>query len=467
MTALNVASLIGHFHPLLVHLPIGLLLAGVLFQWLSETQRYGQIKPAVPVLLWLGTGSAILSCVTGYLLSLNGEYQSDTLNSHQWMAVGTTVTGLLLCYLNHKALLLPYQKYAGLLLMVMLIITGHWGGTLTHGKGYLFKGTSNTDSKNAIPPVAEVQEALVYQQLVKPLLDARCVSCHNNEKRKGKLILSSPEGILKGGENGPVIIAGRAGESPLMERLMLSTDNEKHMPPVEKPQLSSGEIRLLQWWIQTGAGFTKKCRDLPQDSEMKQILTAFSGNQPQKNMLLSDDELNEDDVPEINQQALINVQQKGIVAIPVRKSSKLLYVNLRNMSVPLNDAMASLETLKNNILWLHAGNTKLTDQHLSVIGKMSRLSKLHLQGTAISDNGFDALKNLHSLQYLNVSGTAVSVSGLEKLTGLKALKKIFVFETAVTRRDLNRIKVTAPGWDMDTGGYRVPTLMQDTVAVVQ
>ena len=61
----------------------------------------------------------------------------------------------------------------------------------------------------------------------------------------------------------------------MIERLLLPADDEDHMPPKEKPQLTQGEISLLHWWINTGADFNKKIKELPQTSQVKPILLAL------------------------------------------------------------------------------------------------------------------------------------------------------------------------------------------------
>ena len=50
---LSIPEFIGHFHPLLVHLPIGILLTGLFLQWLSRKEKYKNLQEAVPVVLFV------------------------------------------------------------------------------------------------------------------------------------------------------------------------------------------------------------------------------------------------------------------------------------------------------------------------------------------------------------------------------------------------------------------------------
>src|SRR4051812_11347850 len=81
------------------------------------------------------------------------------------------------------------------------------------------------------------------------LLKTRCFACHNEQKRKGELVMTSRELLLKGGEDGPVIVPGAPAESPLIAAL--AVDADPHMPP--KKQLTAAQIALLSAWVKDGA----------------------------------------------------------------------------------------------------------------------------------------------------------------------------------------------------------------------
>jgi WD40 repeat protein len=86
------------------------------------------------------------------------------------------------------------------------------------------------------------------------ILKENCVSCHNPAKKKGKLVLTSRELALKGGEDGAVLEVGNAAKSPLI--LALDESADPHMPP--KGQLTQDEIALLSRWINSGAKWDVK-----------------------------------------------------------------------------------------------------------------------------------------------------------------------------------------------------------------
>src|SRR6185503_9628988 len=271
---MNISDLIGHLHPVLVHLPIGILLLAGLFQLLSLKPKYAGLHAATSIALFWGMIAAILSCITGYLLSQSGDYDEELVDTHKWSAFATAFLSIIAYLFNRWENV--FAKWVILLMSIGIIITGHLGGSLTHGTDYLIKGFSNKDSTaREIKPIADVQEANVYAEIIQPIFENRCYTCHNKSKKKGGLRLDEPSFILKGGKDGEVIKPFNAEESDMMKRLLLPRNHEDHMPPKEKPQLKENEIELIHWWIATGATFDKKTRELTQPEKIKPILLSL------------------------------------------------------------------------------------------------------------------------------------------------------------------------------------------------
>ena len=85
----SIVTLTGRFHPLLVHLPLGILLAALVLQWISQRPAYASWRPAVSPLLFAGALSAIASCISGFMLKRHGGYDDDLLGKHQWAGIAT------------------------------------------------------------------------------------------------------------------------------------------------------------------------------------------------------------------------------------------------------------------------------------------------------------------------------------------------------------------------------------------
>ena len=101
------------------------------------------------------------------------------------------------------------------------------------------------------------QPVPLESQILK-LFEAKCSRCHGQKLRKADLNLSTPEGILKGSETGPVIVAGKPDDSPLYEMV-----HSKQMPPKGEGTLSDLEIQAIQQWISAGAKLPKSAAITP------------------------------------------------------------------------------------------------------------------------------------------------------------------------------------------------------------
>lgn len=80
------------------------------------------------------------------------------------------------------------------------------------------------------------------------LLKAECFACHNQEKKKGGLVLSTRERLLEGGDSGAAVVPGKPKDSLLAR--VLAREADPHMPP--RKQLAEAQIRVLRDWIRAG-----------------------------------------------------------------------------------------------------------------------------------------------------------------------------------------------------------------------
>lgn len=97
-------------------------------------------------------------------------------------------------------------------------------------------------------------EGVSFKDTILPILKERCFSCHGPEKAKGKLRLDSLEAIQKGGEEGPIIVAGKPEESSFYKLTILPKDSEDIMPAKGDP-LTAEQTKAIAAWITEGANF--------------------------------------------------------------------------------------------------------------------------------------------------------------------------------------------------------------------
>ena len=284
---MNYSQVIGQFHPLLVHLPIGILLFAFLMMIYQKWQKV-ELTDAITLALLLGSIGALLSCVAGWFLAQSGEYEAEIVQKHQWTAITSTIFGFAAYFYRKQRMVLSS------IMAITLIIAGHFGGTITHGEGYLFgkeeeisepsktlQKQTKIDTTNSGQKT--VKQTFLYEEKVAPILEKKCYSCHSSRKKKGGLRLDSETFIRKGGKNGEILIAGNPSKSPLYANLLLPLDDEKHMPPKGKPQLTSAEISVLHYWIKKGASFTG---EIEEENKIPQIqpINLASEQAPSENL---------------------------------------------------------------------------------------------------------------------------------------------------------------------------------------
>ena len=387
---LTIPDLIGRFHPVLVHLPIGILLLACLFQWLTLKPRFAVLQPAIPAMFFWGMLGAVFSCISGYMLSLSGDYEGDLVSRHQWMGITVAVVSLVLYFLYKLSIGEKTARIFSLGVILLITITGHLGGSLTHGPDYLTEGLhSSDDAGPAIKPIPNIQEAVLYTDVVQPLLQSKCYNCHGPNKQKGKLRLDQQEYILKGGKDGKILEPGKADESEMIERMLLPTSDEDHMPPKEKPQLTPSEISLLHWWINTGAGFTKKVKELPQTDKIKPVLLALQAGS-------ADAENTPGDVPAepvsgAKDEVVSRLKKAGVVITPVAQNSNYLLASFVTAGPGADSLLKWLEPLKKQLVWLKLDDAVLSDESMDHIADLTALTRLQLRNTSITDKGLSLI----------------------------------------------------------------------------
>ncbi|MDQ0637655.1 mono/diheme cytochrome c family protein [Pedobacter sp. W3I1] len=453
----------GRFHPVFVHLPIGILLLGCICILLSFAAKFINLKPAIPIMLLLGALSAVVSCITGYLLANGGDYDGKLVSNHQWMGISVAVLSFILWMIYLKVKSNAILGTIAVVLIVLISITGHLGGSLTHGSDYLTAPLKSGSTKGgaAIPPIPNVQEAFIYQNAIQPLFQNRCYSCHGSEKQKGKLRLDQEEYILKGGEDGHTIVKGKADDSELMKRILLPLNDEDHMAPKEKPQLTPNEITLLKWWIDNGADFKKKFKDLPQPENIKTILASLQKGESGAGQIKASD-IPAKEVSAVDNKVLKKFTDAGISVFPVAQNTNYLSANFINAQSLDKDVLDLIKSIEKQLLWLKLENNKVNDQTLTAIKDCINLTRLNLNNTQITDAGLASLKDLDQLQSLSLVGTKITAKGINQLKKLKNLKFLYIYQTGVNKTDLASIKKLLPKVSLDTGNYTLPKLAQDT-----
>lgn len=463
-------TFIGRLHPVLVHLPIGIILLALLLGWLSGRPNYAGLKPAADLSLGIGVLCAILSCCTGLLLSRSGDYDQDLVNIHMWLAIALTVVAAILYgQLNGR----PATRNTRLLAaasLVLVFATGHFGGSLTHGPGYLTTDLGKKPFVPALHPVADVQHAVVYTELVQPVLHDNCYGCHSAGHVKGGLRLDEPALITKGGKDGAVVTAGDAAGSLLIKRILLPLDDDHHMAPKDKLQLTTAEVKLLKWWIAAGASFDKQAALLPQDNDIRAVLAAFhEGKAGPVGASAASPNVADSDMPAApvraaSAEALKRLSAAGALVLPIATGSNYLTVSFPADTIG-RDGLGALGGIREQLVELKCSGLPLGDEVIDVAAGSPHLVRLWLDHTKITGARLGRLDTLPELRYLNLTGTAVDEAAVRSLSRARKLREVFLYQTKVAVSSWPSLQAAFTHTVLDSGGYHLTPLTSDTALV--
>src|SRR5208283_4354087 len=92
---------------------------------------------------------------------------------------------------------------------------------------------------------AAAQDKITYQDHILPLVEANCSKCHNADKKKADLELTSYQGALRGSGSGAVLVSGNLDGSKLWKAI---THAEEPTMPPNRPKLADKELEVFKKW---------------------------------------------------------------------------------------------------------------------------------------------------------------------------------------------------------------------------
>lgn len=347
------------------------------------------------------------------------------------------------------------------LVLLLVVMTGHYGGNLTHGSEYLFDHAPQfvrsvagfAPKAEPRPPVTNLDSADVYLDLVEPVLRRRCASCHSDSKTKGGLKMTSHAELLAGGDSGPAIVAGNIKESELFHRVTLPEDNEDFMPPDGKTPLTDDQVAVIEWWIAQGAPAEGHLASFEIGEEVRPLLERHFG-------LDASSVANAFPLPDISPvdaSAEQGLEQAGFMINTLSAENNYLDVDLSTSGAEVTTEMLrKLLDVKEHVTWLNLAGCSLTDEHMEIIGQLTNLTKLNLsRNPQITGQGTSNLQNLEQLEYLNLYATGADDQTLDQIKSLPRLRSVFLWQSKVTPEKAAELRTARAGLTVDIGETEV------------
>ncbi len=455
---MNLIEYLGKFHPLVVHLPIGILSLFFLMALLIPRSELIKSIKLLRLTLLVSALAATFSSLSGFILMTTGSYSGDLVTGHQVMGIALTIINWVVLIKLKFLLNTQINNYRLVLgvLLILMIFTGHAGGSLTHGSDFLTPPAPSTWFVDQSESIRNITLNSSVDEVAFIIMQEKCVVCHGPNKQQGELRLDSKTGLLAGGKSGKAI-DDEAHASLMIQRINLPLEEEEHMPPAERKQLTVAEIEFLTWWIDEGTPFDQTLAELSFPDSLSDILTAEQ---------VPDPFIPADEITRADPAVLENLMSLGMIIQPIADNSHYLSANFVNvLDKDLPRAVADLLKIKNQLIYLFLDDHQLDDESWDRIGQLDQLRKLSVRNTNLGDGNLESFRGLEKLVSMNLVGTDVTAAGIQKLGDLRELKYLYLFQSGFEASDYSLIQELFPKAIIDTGNYQVPILASDTTVL--
>lgn len=433
----------GRFHPVVLHLPITLIILLVPFSiYLQRRTDTDDLSGIFDLMLHYIALISTLTAFAGFLLAADGGYDQESLLFHKWLGIAVAFSTHALVYIKkaftNKTIVWNTAMYTTLMVM---LAGSHFGGNLTHGEGFF---AFNKEIKPTITFADFTEKTTVYQGAVQPVLEAKCMTCHNDKKMKGGLNLSTFQSASKGGTTGAAWVSGDPDKSLMIERMMLDMDDKKHMPQKGKAQLSAAEILLFKEWIRAGANPTKTYQSLADTDTLKTIVSSIINAAP------SEKPAKKYSFSAASASTIEQLNSPFRRILPLASNSPALSVKFYLKEKYDLNMLKECKSIAEQVVEVNLSNMPADDKAIEVISSFENIERINLNGTAISGKNLGILKSNKHLEQVSLASTAVGYSMLDALGAISSLKKVFLWNTSLKTNEMDAIRKKFPkiNWDL-------------------
>ena len=427
---------LGRLHPLFLHVPIGLFVLLAFLPLLKKRLSQEVYCEVEYFVLNLAALSAAFTAIMGLFLTQEGGYDAALLFKHKWLGAGLSWGAYLLLLIHPWAFAKKWWLIALYGTVLLMMRAGHFGGNLTHGEDYVLA-----------PLRAEKKmitaSSTLYEAAIEPILREKCMSCHNNKKTKGELNMATLEKLLKGGENGPVFVAGNAVESPMIKRALLPVEDKYHMPPEGKPQLNSQEISLLENWIQSGAETQIKLQDMTEAHPLYAAIVPILETQKLEETRYEFKPAKTSSIQDLN--GPLRTVRPIAIGSPALEAA----IFIRRFYEP--QLLEELSVVREQLVRLDLSSLPIDGAAMPTLAQFKNLEELNLNNTDFDGSGLDELAKCQQLKVLSLSNTPIQMDIGESLAKITALEKVHLWSTQLSASQLERLKTSLPHVQIETG----------------
>ena len=432
---------LGSFHPLFLHLPIGILTLVVALELWAKVR--GQ-KADLLFPLILNALSALAAAVFGFIWYLTGSWEGETIENHLWKGLAFAALALWLPWIYHHLKVRAVASYyIGLVVLVgVMFSAAHDGGTMSHGDP-LAKAPWLQEEEKAL------SEAVLYHDVVVPILEEKCYTCHSESKRKGGLRLDSIALMVEGGDNDTALVPGEIHNSPLLTSIHLPEEDDMHMPPKEKPQITARELAILEHWVRLGASDSLKVADIPSTDPLLAVLE--SADQVEGTGTVEAVEVQAQDSPLFAKVVAFNAQFGNSLSWMGHRSQTLRFSLESMRGKESAEIYAALAAFAGAIEVLDLAYAQHGARAMELAVSCSQLKSLDLGASALSDTEVVqyAAGLPSTLEQLVLHSTGVSDAALPALAKLGHLQRLYLWNAPLSEKAVASLRRQLPECAID------------------
>ena len=430
---------LGRFHPLLVHLPIGFLILAILIEIYCSIFKIKINRRIVNFTWFIAFFSSVLTTILGLLVAETGHYIDENLFMHKIFGLSLTAISFISWFLRlsifSNLFSSSLKTLSNTIIIVLLTLTGHYGGNLTHGETYLVDYAPENIKELVVKEnkyvELEIDSVKVYDDLIQPIFNQKCVSCHNKEISRGNLNMDSYSNLLKGGSSGIPINKSDPRKSLLIRRITMPTSELKYMPPDGEP-VSFDEIKTLIWWINNLDKSNENLVSLKVEDDIKESLEMlYSLNFTEKQWF------EKISIGKIDESLVQNIDKSVFQIKFISDDKKFLSVKYLQRNVSASD-IEKLEKVGKYIAYFTAKSSNISNELIKRISNFENLVKLEIQDNNIDDESIKILQSLKNLEILNIHNTKITSKSIEILKTFKNLKRAYVWGTSISRSEIDQ-----------------------------
>jgi uncharacterized membrane protein len=429
---------VGRMHPMMLHLPIGALILTAVIYFFKNEFKEGSFEKVLTLLLMITALTSAFTAIMGFVLSKEGGYDESILQNHLITGSGFSLFAWLLLHIPLQS----KKLFQGILSVsvLLLVVAGHLGSTLTHGENFLMAPLLG--STDEIIPLTD--STSLYQAAIEPIFRSKCFSCHNAQKLKGDLLMTSVDAIMKGGKNGVIWVAGNPDSSTLIQRINLELEHDDHMPPSGKPPLNESEKDLLYHWILAGADYKTAWTKFKNTDSLMVLAKPFIHKATEVKLPAYTFSYASSSTVESLNTPYRNVTQ-------VSGDSPGLAAEFFVSQYFETERLKELLSVKEQLVSLTLAGMPVTDEDGKLISQFNNLEKLNLNKTTVSGKILTSIKELKKLKIISLVGTSVDAAALEVIAKLPELKEIFIWNTKVEKSQLITLRQKFAGIQWNEG----------------